>query len=331
MRLIKFTPSIKDTTERQQLWCSYCMNAFDPCHLSCFFFFVLPLQAASVIAAAGLTARVHLSLSCEGLANLDVGSMSDPFVVSASRVCTASPASNERIFFLVQICEFQNWQTTVLAACVETLADCCCASGDTWACFCMIVCVGAFTSGLALFVGNNNKYAYYEVSYYRGTVVLFFFGSIIVFCTQKKKRRKNPAKAIYIYYIYIRSISFSKKLFSCIWQLFCFLFCSGSFCFGFGWFGCVWQLFCLLYWKSKNSMFGPKNYHINIIPTSMILKNTLVVKFLARNIGGVDEVRRRIGLERDRANRGGGQQPQPEVRDPRASGEIGVLSWLWLC
>ncbi|CAM9101606.1 unnamed protein product, partial [Hapterophycus canaliculatus] len=38
-------------------------------------------QAASVIAGAGLTARVHLSLSCDGLANLDVGSKSDPFVV----------------------------------------------------------------------------------------------------------------------------------------------------------------------------------------------------------------------------------------------------------
>eukprot|EP00752_Nemacystus_decipiens_P010181 g9072.t3 len=38
-------------------------------------------EAASVIAGAGLTARVHLSLSCNGLANLDVGSKSDPFVV----------------------------------------------------------------------------------------------------------------------------------------------------------------------------------------------------------------------------------------------------------
>ncbi|CAN0432826.1 unnamed protein product [Ectocarpus sp. 12 AP-2014] len=38
-------------------------------------------EAASVIAGAGLTARVHLSLSCDGLANLDVGSKSDPFVV----------------------------------------------------------------------------------------------------------------------------------------------------------------------------------------------------------------------------------------------------------
>lgn len=38
-------------------------------------------QAASVIAGAGLTARVHLSISCDGLANLDVGSKSDPFVV----------------------------------------------------------------------------------------------------------------------------------------------------------------------------------------------------------------------------------------------------------
>lgn len=34
-----------------------------------------------MIAGAGLTARVHLSLSCDGLANLDVGSKSDPFVV----------------------------------------------------------------------------------------------------------------------------------------------------------------------------------------------------------------------------------------------------------
>eukprot|EP00903_Cladosiphon_okamuranus_P009585 g9125.t2 len=38
-------------------------------------------EAAAVIAGAGLTARVHLSLSCDGLANLDVGSKSDPFVV----------------------------------------------------------------------------------------------------------------------------------------------------------------------------------------------------------------------------------------------------------
>lgn len=37
-----------------------------------------------MIAGAGLTARVHLSLSCDGLANLDVGSKSDPFVVSTS-------------------------------------------------------------------------------------------------------------------------------------------------------------------------------------------------------------------------------------------------------
>ena len=35
-----------------------------------------------MIAGAGLTARVHLSLSCKGLANVDVGSKSDPFVVS---------------------------------------------------------------------------------------------------------------------------------------------------------------------------------------------------------------------------------------------------------
>lgn len=43
-------------------------------------------QAAAVIAGAGLTARVHLSLSVTGLQNLDVGSLSDPFVVSGSFV-----------------------------------------------------------------------------------------------------------------------------------------------------------------------------------------------------------------------------------------------------
>lgn len=48
------------------------------------FYICLP-QAASVIAGAGLTARVQLSLSCKGLANLDVGSKSDPFVVSAQQ------------------------------------------------------------------------------------------------------------------------------------------------------------------------------------------------------------------------------------------------------
>ncbi|CAM9341780.1 unnamed protein product [Scytosiphon promiscuus] len=42
-------------------------------------------EAASVIAGAALTARVHLSLSCEGLTNLDFGSKSDPFVVVSTK------------------------------------------------------------------------------------------------------------------------------------------------------------------------------------------------------------------------------------------------------
>lgn len=39
-------------------------------------------QAAATIAGAGLTAKVHLSLSVKNLQNLDAGSLSDPFVVS---------------------------------------------------------------------------------------------------------------------------------------------------------------------------------------------------------------------------------------------------------
>eukprot|EP00904_Undaria_pinnatifida_P009983 jgi/Undpi1/6114/HiC_scaffold_20.g08599.m1 len=47
-------------------------------------------EAASVIAGAGLTARVQLSLSCKGLANLDVGSKSDPFVVVSMKTSGAA-------------------------------------------------------------------------------------------------------------------------------------------------------------------------------------------------------------------------------------------------
>ena len=44
-----------------------------------------------MIAGAGLTARVHLSVSCKGLANVDVGSLSDPFVVSGRTTCVWRP------------------------------------------------------------------------------------------------------------------------------------------------------------------------------------------------------------------------------------------------
>ncbi len=52
-------------------------------------------QATLAITTPGLTARVHLSLSVKGLQNLDVGSLSDPFVVSVPPPRLFSPAARD--------------------------------------------------------------------------------------------------------------------------------------------------------------------------------------------------------------------------------------------